>query len=181
MSETSIVSASYARDAPKLPGAYTPPMGVRLDVFAGDEPDVRAVLRDVTEPWASLRALRSDTRGLEHVVCGERRWWVPCLATWARTSRLFPPDDLVELERALALLIARSTGPSDCHVAFWDATTTTRVADAASLLCASGIVVPARPSDIGIAPDAEEWPGWVRDLTERLVKLHGRSVIAFCG
>ena len=79
------------------------------------------------------------------------------------------------------LVVLHTPGHSPDHVAFWDATTTTRVADAASLLCASGIVVPARPSDIGIAPDAEEWPGWVRDLTERLVKLHGRSVIAFCG
>ena len=180
-------------------------MGVRLDVFVGEEPRIRAVVNELgahPDAWRALLAMKGGSvPAIEHVIQGERRWWIAGLIEWARASRLFPATDLEEIEGDLAelvgplglgdLRVARRRTPlsvpwtgSNHHVASWDAATTTRVARAAELLVISGIAPTPRPARVGIVPD--DWETWVRECTASLIAiadghLQEPALISFCG
>jgi hypothetical protein len=175
-------------------------VGLRVDLFVGDEQQLRALLsaNPPSDRYALLAQLRAGIPGVQHVVAGQRRWWVGGLIDWARRSRLFPADELERIEQALQEIvgpfgcgIGHAGGtPEDLHVCLWDAGTLGAVLVALRLLIASRIDPPdSPPGKVGIAPEPGlAWRAWVAAVAEKLTAVddgdgdaRAPALLSFCG
>jgi hypothetical protein len=176
-------------------------VGVRVDLFVGDEQLLRALMA-ANDRHALLTQLRAGIPGADQVLAGERRWWVGGIIDWARRSRLFPADARAQIETALAEIagpfgcgIAEPpksgvAGVDDLHLCFWETRTLRAVLAALRLLIASRIDPPdAPPGKVGIAPEpGPAWRAWISETAAKLAMIddgagdrRGTALLSFCG